>query len=94
MTSTLNIGDSIVVDEHNMPVSNLNSKFANDWKELMDNNNNEWTILEMEDGDLARATNRFTTRATRMNGYQYTDGYQFRCIRRSPYSFFLGKKEY
>ena len=65
MTNTLNIGDSIVVDEHNMPVSNLNSKFANDWKELMDNNNNEWTILEMEDGDLARATNRFTTRATR-----------------------------
>ena len=45
----------------------------------MDNNDSEWTFLERESDDIAKITNRFTTRATRMNGYEYTNGYEFRC---------------
>ena len=93
MDNTLNIGDTIVVEENSMTTSSLHQTFNSEWRQLMDSNSNEWTILEMEDNDLAKATNRFTTRATRMNGYDYTDGYQFRCIRRSPYSYFLGRRE-
>ena len=92
-TDTKNVGDTIFVSENSMPVSSLHQTFNKSWKQLMDNNDNEWTILEREEGDLAKITNRFTTRATRMNGYDYTDGYQFRCIRRSPYSYFLGRRE-
>tara|TARA_R100000278_G_scaffold5076_1_gene8087 strand:+ start:1141 stop:1425 length:285 start_codon:yes stop_codon:yes gene_type:complete len=92
--NTLNIGDTIVVEENSMTTSSLHQTFNSEWKQLMDTNSNEWTILEMEDNDLAKATNRFTTRATRMNGYTYTDGYQFKCIRRSPYSYFLGRREF
>lgn len=94
MDNTLNIGDTIVVEENSMTTSSLHQTFNSEWKQLMDTNSNEWTILEMEDNDLAKATNRFTTRATRMNGYTYTDGYQFKCIRRSPYSYFLGRREF
>ena len=94
MDNTLNIGDTIVVEENSMTTSSLHQTFNSEWKQLMDTNSNEWTILEMEDNDLAKATNRFTTRATRMNGYSYTDGYQFKCIRRSPYSYFLGRREF
>ena len=92
VTDTLNIGDTIVVDDVKSSNIGLNSVFNSNWKHLMDNNFQEWTILEREEGDLAKITNRFTTRATRMNGYEYTDGYEFRCIRRSPYSYFLGRK--
>tara|TARA_Y100000356_G_scaffold90808_1_gene76331 strand:- start:1262 stop:1546 length:285 start_codon:yes stop_codon:yes gene_type:complete len=92
--NTLNIGDTIVVEENSMTTSSLHQTFNSEWRQLMDTNSNEWTILEMEDNDLAKATNRFTTRATRMNGYTYTDGYQFKCIRRSPYSYFLGRREF
>ena len=94
MDNTLNIGDTIVVEENSMTTSSLHQTFNREWRQLMDTNSNEWTILEMEDNDLAKATNRFTTRATRMNGYTYTDGYQFKCIRRSPYSYFLGIREF
>jgi len=94
MRNSLNIGDTIVVNESSMPTSSLHFTFNSEWRQLMDSNTNEWTILEMEDNDLAKATNRFTTRATRMNGYEYTDGYQFKCIRRSPYSYFLGRREF
>ena len=94
MDNTLNIGDTIVVEENSMTTSSLHQTFNSEWRQLMDTNSNEWTILEMEDNDLAKATNRFTTRATRMNGYAYTDGYQFKCIRRSPYSYFLGRREF
>ena len=94
VTDTLNIGDTIVVEENSINTSSLHQTFNNEWRQLMDTNSNEWTILEMEDNDLAKATNRFTTRATRMNGYSYTDGYQFKCIRRSPYSYFLGRREF
>lgn len=94
MDNTLNIGDTIVVEENSMTTSSLHQTFNREWRQLMDTNSNEWTILEMEDNDLAKATNRFTTRATRMNGYTYTDGYQFKCIRRSPYSYFLGRREF
>ncbi len=94
MDNTLNIGDTIVVEENSMTTSSLHQTFNSEWRQLMDTNSNEWTILEMEDNDLAKATNRFTTRATRMNGYTYTDGYQFKCIRRSPYSYFLGRREF
>ena len=92
VTDTLNIGDTIVVDDVKSANIGLNSVFHSNWKHLMDNNFQEWTILEREEGDLAKITNRFTTRATRMNGYEYTNGYEFRCIRRSPYSYFLGRK--
>jgi len=92
--NALNIGDTIVVEENSMTTSSLHQTFNSEWRQLMDTNSNEWTILEMEDNDLAKATNRFTTRATRMNGYTYTDGYQFKCIRRSPYSYFLGRREF
>ena len=91
VTDTLNIGDTIVVDDVKSVNIGLNTVFHSTWKQLMDNNDNEWTILEREEGDLAKITNRFTTRATRMNGYEYTNGYEFRCIRRSPYSYFLGR---
>lgn len=94
MDNALNIGDTIVVEENSMTTSSLHQTFNSEWRQLMDTNSNEWTILEMEDNDLAKATNRFTTRATRMNGYTYTDGYQFKCIRRSPYSYFLGRREF
>jgi len=92
VTDTLNIGDTIVVDDVKSANIGLHSVFNSNWKHLMDNNFQEWTILEREEGDLAKITNRFTTRATRMNGYEYADGYEFRCIRRSPYSYFLGRK--
>lgn len=92
--NNLNIGDTIVVDETRTGNRQLESTFTSSWKPLMEDNSNEWTVLESEQGDLAKITNRFTTRATRMNGYSYTTGYEFRCIRRSPNSYFLGRKIY
>ena len=35
---------------------------------------------------------RFTTRATRLNAYDYTSGYEFKAIRRTPNALFLGKR--
>lgn len=90
--NNLNIGDTIVVDETRTGNRQLESTFTSNWKPLMENNTDDWTVLESEQGDLAKLTNRFTTRATRMNGYTYTKGYEFRCIRRSPNSYFLGRK--
>tara|TARA_R100000329_G_scaffold91279_1_gene76212 strand:- start:877 stop:1152 length:276 start_codon:yes stop_codon:yes gene_type:complete len=88
----INIGDTIDLQEQQTHTRFIQSNFYNEWKPLMDDNTNEWTILEMDSSDIAKATNRFTTRATRLNGYDYTDGYEFRCVRRSPYSYFLGRK--
>ena len=52
----------------------------------------EWTVLEVDSSDVSKATNRFTTRATRLNAYDYTSGYEFKAIRRTPNALFLGKR--
>lgn len=85
------IGDTIELDDSKRKGSSIFNQFTENWKPLMDNNSGEWTILEVDDSDISLATNRFTSRATRLNGYSYANGYEFRCIRRSPYSYFLGK---
>ena len=87
------IGTTVELNDTKNHGSSIFSKFTNQWKSLMDDNVGEWTILEYDDTDIALATNRFTSRATRLNGYEYANGYQFRCIRRTPYSYFLGRKE-
>ena len=92
VTDTLNMSDTIVVDDVKSANIGLNSVFNSSETSNGSRNFQEWTILEREEGDLAKITNRFTTRATRMNGYEYTDGYEFRCIRRSHIHTFLGER--
>jgi len=87
-----NVGDTILIDEVQTKSRFLRSTFNSEWKLLMDSNPNNWTILEVESDDIAKATNRFTTRATRLNAYDYTNGYEFRAIRRSPNALFLGRR--
>lgn len=87
-----NVGDTILIDDVQTKSRFLRSTFNNEWKLLMDSNPSNWTILEVESDDIAKATNRFTTRATRLNDYDYTNGYEFRAVRRSPNALFLGRK--
>ena len=55
--NNLNIGDTIVVDETRTGNRQLESTFTNSWRPLMEDNSNEWTVLESEQGDLAKITN-------------------------------------
>lgn len=87
-----NVGDTIAIDDSRTQSRYTQAEFYTNWKPLMDNNANEWVVLESVSDDIAKATNRLTTRATRLNGYDYTNGYEFRCIRRSPNAYFLGRK--
>jgi len=86
-----NVGDTIAIDENRTQTRFTQTEFYTNWKPLMDSSPNEWVVLEATSDDIAKATNRFTTRATRLNGYDYTNGYEFRCIRRSPNALFLGR---
>lgn len=87
------IGQVIEVDDTSTTRNSVQSGFFTQWKPLMDNSEvGEWTVLEMDNNDVAKATNRFTTRATRLNAYDYTSGYEFKAIRRTPNALFLGKR--
>jgi len=89
----ITIGQVIEVDDSSSTRNSVQSGFFTEWKPLMDNSNvGEWTVLEVDSNDVSKATNRFTTRATRLNAYDYTSGYEFKAIRRSPNALFLGRR--
>jgi len=88
----VNIGDTITLEEQTSTRNQVQNDFFSTWKNLMDNNTGEWTVLEADDTDVSTAVNRFTSRATRLNAYDYTNGYEFKAIRRTPNAYFLGRK--
>lgn len=89
----ITIGQVIEVDDSSATRNSVQSGFFTEWKPLMDNSNvGEWTVLEVDSNDVSKATNRYTTRATRLNAYDYTSGYEFKAIRRTPNALFLGKR--
>lgn len=91
----ITIGQVIEVNDNSSTRNSVQSGFFTEWKPLMDNSQvGEWTVLEVDNTDVSKATNRFTTRATRLNAYDYTNGYQFKAIRRTPNALFLGRRVY
>lgn len=88
----INVGDTFTIDENTTARNTVQNEFFSTWKSLMDNNEGEWTVLEADNEDVATSVNRYTSRATRLNAYDYTVGYEFRAIRRTPNAYFLGRK--
>ena len=88
----INVGDTILVEENTSTRNRVHNEFFNSWKSLMDNNISEWTVLEATEEDISTAINRYTSRATRLNAYDYANGYEFKAIRRTPIAYFLGRR--
>ena len=84
----VSIGDTMSVDEVNNSTY-TKQEFYRNWKSAMNKKPNQWVVLEIDD-DLELAGNRFSSRATRMRAYTWTNGYTFKAVRRKPYAYFLG----
>ena len=94
MNNTLRVGDTLSVDtiRESTRHNHLKRQFNTEWVRTMDSANADWVVLEVEQTDAITGNNRFTSRATRMNAYDYTGGYEFRGMMRSPHAYYLGRK--
>ena len=94
MNTQLQVGDTLSPEsiKETTRHNHLKRQFNTEWVNTMDNAKGNWVVLEVEQSDAITGTNRFTSRATRMNAYDYTGGYEFRGMMRSPYAYYLGRK--
>ena len=94
MNTQLQVGDTLSPEsiKETTRHNHLKRQFNTEWVNTMDNAKGNWVVLEVEEADAITGNNRFTSRATRMNAYDYTGGYEFRGMMRSPYAYYLGRK--
>lgn len=94
MNTQLQVGDTLSPEsiKETTRHNHLKRQFNTEWVNTMDNAKGNWVVLEVEQSDAITGNNRFTSRATRMNAYDYTGGYEFRGMMRSPYAYYLGRK--
>jgi hypothetical protein len=94
MNTQLQVGDTLSPEsiKETTRHNHLKRQFNTEWVNTMDNAKGNWVVLEVEESDAITGNNRFTSRATRMNAYDYTGGYEFRGMMRSPFAYYLGRK--
>lgn len=94
MNTQLQVGDTLSPEsiKETTRHNHLKRQFNTEWVSTMDNAKGNWVVLEVEQSDAITGNNRFTSRATRMNAYDYTGGYEFRGMMRSPFAYYLGRK--
>ncbi len=94
MNTQLQVGDTLSPEsiKETTRHNHLKRQFNTEWVNTMDNAKGNWVVLEVEQSDAITGNNRFTSRATRMNAYDYTGGYEFRGMMRSPFAYYLGRK--
>lgn len=94
MNTQLQVGDTLSPEsiKETTRHNHLKRQFNTEWVSTMDNAKGNWVVLEVEESDAITGNNRFTSRATRMNAYEYTGGYEFRGMMRSPFAYYLGRK--
>ena len=92
--NVLQVGDTLSPDiiRESTRHNHLKRTFNTEWVSEMDNASGDWVVLEVAEEDAIVGNNRFTSRATRMNAYDYTGGYEFRGMMRSPYAYYLGRR--